>query len=122
MTTIIKLIYYCVNRRQQQKMRDYDRTLEQLENKYGKLTYNEKKGDYSDSGGRIRRINHSLANGDLMDEMEAGIILVSLNDDFGLTLKELEAKYGKLTLDERDYYVDVKGIIRRILPYTPLVR
>ena len=103
-------------------MRDYDMTHEQLTAKYGKLTYNDRTGDYSDNGGRVRRINHSRANGDLMDEMEAGLIMVSLNGDFDLTLKELEEKYGTLTLDERDYYVDSKGIIRRILPYRPLVR
>ena len=103
-------------------MRDYDMTLEQLERKYKKLTYNESTGEYVDSGGHVRRINNTRANGDLMDEMEAGLIMDSLHYDYGLSLEKLEEKYGALTLDERDYYVDAKGIIRRILPYRPLVR
>lgn len=103
-------------------MRDYDMSLKQLEKKYGKLTFMEKEGHYVDSGGRIRRINNSRANGDFMDEMEDGIMFHSLYDDFNLSLDELEEKYGALTLTEFDYYVDGKGIIRRILPYTPLVR
>jgi hypothetical protein len=103
-------------------MRDIDMTLKQLEDKYGKLTYMEKAGHFVDGGGRVRRINHSRANGDFMDEMEEGILFHSLEDDFNLTMEQLEQKYGKLTLDERFYYVDKDGIIRRILPYRPLVR
>lgn len=105
-------------------MRDIDMTMKQLEDKYGELTYIEKAGHLVDSGGRVRRINHSRANGDFMDEMEDGLIFISLFDDYSqsLTMEELEKKYGPLTLDERDYYVDKDGIIRCILPYTPLVR
>jgi len=54
--------------------------------------------------------------------MEAGLMFDSIHDDYTLTPDELEQKYGPLTLNECDYYVDSKGIIRRILPYTPLVR
>ena len=103
-------------------MRDYDMTLEQLERKYGPLTYREKASHFVDAGGRIRRINHTRVNGDFMDEMEAGLMFDSIYDDYTLTLDELEQKYGPLTLNECDYYVDSKGIIRRILPYTPLIR
>ncbi len=103
-------------------MRDIDMNLKQLEEKYGKLTYMEKAGHIVDSSGRVRRINHSRANGDLMDEMEDGLIFHSLYDDFMLTMEDLEKKYGTLTLTELDYYIDKVGIIRRILPYTPLVR
>ncbi len=103
-------------------MRDYDMTIDQLKQKYGGLTYRETAGHYVDSGGHIRRINHSRANGDFMDEMEAGLMFDSIHDDYTLSLDELERNYGPLTLNECDYYVDSKGIIRRILPYTPLVR
>jgi len=101
-------------------MRDIDLTLEELVKKYGKLE--EKNGDLVDSTGRVRRINHSRANGDFMDEMEAGILFHSLSEEHHWSFEELVAKYGQLTLTEYDYYVDSKGIIRRILPYTPLVR
>ena len=101
-------------------MRDIDRTHEELVEKYGPLV--EKNGEWIDKDGCVRRINHSRANGDFMDEMEAGLLYDSLHDDFKLTLEELTKKYGGLTLTEYDYYVDRKGIIRRILPYTPLVR
>lgn len=104
------------------RLSDYDMTLEQLDKKYGGLTYNETTGDYSDKGGYIRRIRHSRANGDLMDEMEAGMLMVSINDDAELSMVDLIKKYGPLTLTEQDYYVDRNGIIRRILPYTPLAR
>jgi hypothetical protein len=103
-------------------MRDIDMNLKQLEDKYGKLTYKEKAGHFVDSGGHVRRINHSRANGEFMDEMEEGRLFHSLEEDFNLTMEELEQKYGKLTLDERYYYVDKDDIIRRILPYRPLVR
>ena len=103
-------------------MRDIDMTLKQLEDKYGKLTYMEKAGHFVDDGGRVRRINHSRANGDFMDEMEEGRLFHSLEEDFNLTMEKLEEKYGKLTLDEGYYYVDKDDIIRRILPYRPLVR
>jgi len=103
-------------------MRDIDMTLKQLEDKYGKLTYMEKAGHFVDGGGHVRRINHSRANGEFMDEMEEGRLFHSLEEDFKLTMEELEQKYGKLTLDERYYYVDKDDIIRRILPYRPLVR
>jgi hypothetical protein len=101
-------------------MRDIDLTLEELVKKYGKLE--EKGGDLVDSTGRVRRIAHSRANGDFMDEMEAGILFHSLSEEHHLSFEELVAKYGQLTLTEYDYYVDSKGIIRRILPYRPLVR
>jgi hypothetical protein len=104
------------------KMRDYEMTLEQLEDKYGKLTYFKQTKQYVDTKGCVRRINHTRANGDFMDEMEDGILLHSLHDDAGLTLEQLKEKYGELTLTDMDYYVDKDGIIRRILPYTPLVR
>jgi hypothetical protein len=104
------------------ELSDYDMTFEQLDKKYGGLTYNETTGDYSDKCGYIRRINHSRANGDFMDEMEAGMLMVSINDDAELSMVDLINKYGPLTLTEQDYYVDRNGIIRRILPYTPLVR
>ena len=103
-------------------MRDIDMSLKQLEQKYGKLTYKEKARHFVDGDGRVRRINHSRANGDFMDEMEEGRLFHSLEDDFVLTMEELEEKYGELTLTERDYYVDKDGIVRRILPYRPLVR
>jgi len=103
-------------------MRDIDMTLKQLEDKYGKLTYMEKAEHFVDSGGRVRRINHSRANGDFMDEMEEGRLFHSLGEDFNLTMEQLEEKYGKLTFDERYYYVDKDDIIRRILPYRPFVR
>ena len=103
-------------------MRDYDMTLEQLERKYGSLTYREKAGHFVDAGGRVRRINHTRANGDFMDEMEDGLMFDSIHDDFVLTFDKLKEKYGPLTLNERDCYVDSKNIIRRILPYTPLIR
>jgi hypothetical protein len=103
-------------------MRDYDMSLEQLEDKYGKITYFEQAGQYVDIKGCVRRINHTRSNGDFMDEMEDGILLHSLHDDYGLTLEQLKEKYGELILTDMDYYVDKDGIIRRILPYTPLVR
>ena len=103
-------------------MRDIDMNLEQLEEKYGPLTYRERCGYFVDSGDRIRRIAHTRANIDLMDEMEDGLIFDSLYDDFVLTMEELEEKYGELTLTKLDYYVDKDGIVRRILPYTPLAR
>jgi hypothetical protein len=103
-------------------MRDIDMSLKQLEDKYGKLTYMEKAGHFVDSGGHVRRINHSRANGDFMDEMEEGRLFHSLEEDFNLTMEKLEEKYGKLTLEEGYYYVDKDDIIRRILPYRPLVR
>ena len=103
-------------------MRDYDRTMEQLVAKYGELTYMEEAGHYVDGSGHVRRINHTRANGDFMDEMEDGIMFDSIHDDSGLTLEQLEQKYGKLTLTDFDYYVDKDGIIRLILPYRPLVR
>jgi hypothetical protein len=101
-------------------MRDIDRTHAELVEKYGPLV--EKDGDWVDTNGFVRRINHSRANGDFMDEMEAGLLCHSIVEDSKITLDELEKKYGTLTLTEYDYYVDGKGIIRRILPYTPLVR
>jgi len=101
-------------------MRDYDMSLVKLIRKYGPLTENN--GEWVDRGGRVRRINHSRANGDFMDEMEAGLLFDSLHDDAELSFAELEKKYGVLTLTDFDYYVDSKGIIRRILPYRPLVR
>jgi hypothetical protein len=101
-------------------MRDIDLTLDELVNKYGKLE--EKGEDLVDSTGRVRRINHSRANQDFMDEMEEGILFHSLSEEHHLSMEELVKKYGQLTLTEYDYYVDSKGIIRRILPYTPLVR
>ena len=101
-------------------MRDYDMSLVELVRKYGPLI--EKNGEWVDRCGRVRRINHSRANGDLMDEMEDGLLFDSLHDDSKLSFVELEKKYGVLTLTDLDYYVDSKGIIRRILPYTPLVR
>jgi hypothetical protein len=104
------------------RMRDIDLTVKQLEQKYGRLDYIEKAGNLVDSSGRVRRINHTRANNDFMREMEAGILFQSLYDDFNLTLKGLEQKYGTLRLTPEDYYVDSKGIIRRILPYTPLTR
>ena len=104
------------------EIRDYDMTLVELVKKYGHLTYNEHHGHYTDKRGRVRRINNTRANGDLMDEMEAGLIFDTLDDDLGLTLEKLTVKYGQLTLHERGYYVDVEGIIRRILPYRPLMR
>ena len=97
-------------------------SLEQLEQKYGKLTYIEKAGEYVDIKGCVRRINHTRANGDFMDEMEDGILLHSLHDDYGLSLEQLKEKYGELTLTDMDYYVDKDGIIRLILPCTPLTR
>ena len=103
-------------------MSDYDLTYEELARKYGGLTYNEKTGNSVDGTGRIRRIAHTRANGDLMEEMQDGILFYTINDDYTLTLDELTEKYGPLTLTEKDYYVDSKGIIRRILPYRPLVR
>ena len=103
-------------------MRDIDMTLKQLEDKYGKLTFMEKAGHFIDGGGRIRRINHSRANGDLMYEMEEGILFHSIHEDFNLSLEDLKKKYGQLTLTELDYYIDKDGIIRCILPYKPLVR
>ena len=103
-------------------MCDYELSYEELVRKYGPFVYYEKSGDYVDSTGRIRRIAHTRANGDLMEEMQDGILFYTINDDYTLTLDELTAKYGPLTLTEKDYYVDSKGIIRRILPYTPLVR
>lgn len=101
-------------------MRDIDLTLEELVKKYGKLE--EKNGDLVDSTGRVRRINHSRANGDFMDEMEAGILFHSSSEEHHWPIEKLVEKYGQLTLTEYDYYVDSKGIIRRILPYRPLVR
>ena len=103
-------------------MSDYDLTYEELASKYGGLTYNEKTGNYVDPTGRVRRIAHTRANGDLMEEMEAGILFDTLDGDSVLSLEGLTEKYGPLTLTIYDYYVDNKGIIRRILPYTPLVR
>ena len=101
-------------------MRDIDRTHAELVEKYGPLV--EKDGDWVDTNGFVRRINHCRANGDFMDEMEAGLLCHSIVEDANLSLDDLEKKYGTLTLTEYDYYVDSKGIIRRILPYTPLVR
>jgi hypothetical protein len=103
-------------------MRDIDMNLEQLEEKYGKLTYMEKAGHFIDGDGRVRRICHTRANGEFMDEMEEGRLFHSLEEDFNLTMEKLEEKYGKLTLDEGYYYVDKDDIIRRILPYRPLAR
>lgn len=103
-------------------MRDIDMSLKQLEEKYGKLTYMEKAGHLVDEGGRVRRICHTRANGEFMDEMEEGRLFHSLEEDFNLTMEKLEEKYGKLTLDEGYYYVDKDDIIRRILPYRPFVR
>jgi len=107
------LLYY--------KMGDYDLTFEQLEGKYGKLEFMNNQ-DWVDSSGRIRRIAHTGANGDLMHEMEAGLLFHTIHDDSKLTFEELEDKYGKLTLSPYDYYIDSYNIIRRILPYTPGVR
>ena len=104
------------------RMRDIEMTIKLLEKKYGSLIYMEKEGHFVDCGYHIRRINHTRANVDLMDEMEAGLLFQSLYDDFKLTLTELERKYGTLKFTEYDYYVDIKGIVRRILPYTPLIR
>ena len=95
-------------------------TLEQLENKYGKMTL--MNDNWVDSTGRVRRIAHTRANGDFMEEMEAGLLYHTIHDDFALTLEQLEDKYGKLTLTKNDYYIDISGIIRRILPYSPGVR
>jgi hypothetical protein len=103
-------------------MCDYELSYEELERKYGKLVYNPKTGNSVDSTGRVRSISHTRANGDLMEEMEAGILFDTLDGDSELKLEKLTEKYGPLTLTIYDYYVDSKGIIRRILPYTPLVR
>jgi hypothetical protein len=103
-------------------MSDYDLTDEELDRKYGGLVYNEKTGNYVDNTGRVRRIAHTRANGDFMYEMQEGMLFDTLDDDYKLTLEELTEKYGQLTLTIYDYYVDSQGIIRRILPYTPLVR
>jgi hypothetical protein len=103
-------------------MSDYDLTDDELACKYGGLTYNEKTGNYVDPTGRVRRIAHTRANGDLMEEMQSGMLLDTLDGDSDLKLEKLTEKYGPLTLTIYDYYVDSKGIIRRILPYTPLVR
>lgn len=103
-------------------MSDYDLTYEELARKYGGLTYNEKTGNSVDRTGRVRRIAHTRANGDLMEEMQSGMLLDTLDSDSVLSLEKLTEKYGPLTLTIYDYYVDSKGIIRRILPYTPLVR
>lgn len=98
---------------------DYDMTFAQLEAKYGKLTL--KDGNWVDRTNRIRRINHSMANGDFLNEMQDGRLFHSPDDD-KLTLVELTKKYGPLRLTEQNYYVDNAGNIRRIMPYTPLVR
>ena len=103
-------------------MCDYELSYEELVRKYGPFVYYEKSGDYVDSTGRIRRIAHTRANGDLMDEMQKGLLLDTLDGDSVLSQEDLTEKYGPLTLTKYDYYVDNKGIIRRILPYTPLVR
>lgn len=103
-------------------MCDYDLTDDELDRKYGGLTYNQKTGNYVDKKGCVRRIAHTRANGDLMDEMQEGILFDTLKDDSVLSLEDLTKKYGPLTLTKYDYYVDSKGIIRRILPYRPLVR
>jgi hypothetical protein len=103
-------------------MSDYDLTDAELARKYGGLTYNPKTGNALDRTGRVRRIAHTRANGDFMEEMQAGILFDTLDDDSVLSLEDLTKKYGELTLTIYDYYVDSKGIIRRILPYTPLVR
>jgi hypothetical protein len=103
-------------------MCDYDLTDEQLDRKYGGLTYNPKTGNYVDKKGCVRRIANTRANGDFMEEMQSGMLLDTLDGDFVLSLEGLTEKYGPLTLTIYDYYVDSKGIIRRILPYTPLVR
>ena len=100
-------------------IRDYDMALEELEEKYGPLTL--KDADWVDRTGRVRRINHTRANADLMDEMEAGLLNYSPEDN-KLTLVELMKKYGPLCLTEQQHYVDTYGNIRRILPCTPLVR
>jgi hypothetical protein len=52
-------------------IRDYDMTLEELVAKYGPLTL--KDVDWVDRTVRVRRINHTRANGDFMDEMQAGL-------------------------------------------------
>ncbi len=103
-------------------MSDYDLTNEELDRKYGGLVYNEKTGNYVDKKGYVRRIRHTRANGDFMDEMQSGMLLDTLDGDSVLSLEDLTEIYGALTLTKYDYYVDNKGIIRRILPYTPLVR
>jgi hypothetical protein len=103
-------------------MSDYDLTDEELDRKYGGLVYNEKTGNYVDKKGCVRRIRHTRANGDFMDEMQSGMLLDTLDGDSVLSLEDLIERYGQLTLTKYDYYVDNKGIIRRILPYTPLVR
>lgn len=103
-------------------MSDYDLTYDELDRKYGGLVYNEKTGNYVDKKGCVRRIRHTRANGDFMDEMQSGMLLDTLDGDSVLSLDDLTERYGPLTLTKYDYYVDNKGIIRRILPYTPLVR
>ena len=103
-------------------MSDYDLTGDELNRKYGGLTYNPKTGNYVDKDGCVRRISHTRANGDVMDEMQSGMLLDTLDGDSVLSLEDLTEKYGPLTLTKYDYYVDNKEIIRRILPYTPLVR
>jgi hypothetical protein len=103
-------------------MCDYDLTDDELDRKYGGLVYNPKTRNYVDKKDCVRRIAHTRANGDLMEEMEAGMLLDTLDGDSELKLEGLIEKYGPLTLTIYDYYVDSKGIIRRILPYTPLVR
>jgi hypothetical protein len=99
--------------------RDCDLTLDELQERHGPLVLIGEK--WVDSTNRVRRINHTRANGDLMDEMEAGLLFHS-PEDKQLTLDELVTKYGPLRLTEQRYYVDEKGFIRRILPYTSLAR
>ena len=99
-------------------MCDYEVTYERLVRKYGPFVYYEKNGAYVDNTGRIRRISHTRANYDLMDDMQSGILFYTIYNDSELKLDKLTEKYGPLTLTEKDYYVDNKGIIRRILPYT----
>ena len=93
---------------------------DELVMKYGPLE--DKNGQLVDGNGFVRRIHHSRANGDFMDEMEEGLLMDTLHDDHQLSMSKLEEKYGVLRLTDMDYYLDAKGIIRRILPYTPLVR
>jgi hypothetical protein len=95
-------------------------TISELMRKYRLLI--ERNGEWVDKKGCVHPINNSRVNGDLMDEMEAGLLCDSLHYDSNLTLEELTKKYGTLTLTEHDYYVDSKGIIRHILPYRPFIR
>ena len=74
-------------------MRDIDRTDAEFVEKYG--VHIEKNKDLVYKDGCVRR---SRANGDFMDEMEAGLLCHSIVDDGKLSLVELEKKHWTLTL------------------------